>query len=870
MKGSIIGTLLLQLGSVFVLSTLLIGYLWIDSEYENLARENARYRAEYLENQKTILRSEVLRMKGFLLSEKARAEQRLEQQIRQRVNEAHAIATHLYTINRGRLDDREIQQAILEALRSIRFNAGRGYYFITSLNGIEHLFPPNLALEGKPAEAIFSAKGVKVVADMIDIVTREGEGFLRYDWPRPDDQSREFRKYSYVKLFAPYGWIIGTGDYLSEIEANIREESFRSIARVKYGLNDEGYFFINSYAGDLYVTNGEYFGAEKNIWEITDVNGKKVVQENAVLARSRPEGGFSEYVWKKPGGEEAAKISFIVGMDEWNIFIGSGAYTDTLEQEIRRRENDLASRLRQRIAGTLGVYLVAVVLIAVAAILIGRKLSLNFRLFQRAFGRAADSRVRIDTDRVHFKEFRALANSCNGMIDALNQQTERLRHQAYHDHLTTLPNRVMGMEHLARMIDYARQEASTLALLYIDIDDFKEINDTLGHSTGDRLLQTISERLSHAVREEDEVARLGGDEFMVISGLLNDPDHATVIAEKLLQVLKEPFSVEDSAFHISASIGVCLFPGDGEDAETMLRNADSAMYQAKRTGKNGYMYYHDRMTQEAAERAALLDDLRVAITESQFELFFQPHVDVDKSAIVGVEALIRWRHPHKGLIGPDRFIPLAESSGLIMPIGEWVLRQACACFAQWRSAGYALDYIAVNLSARQLQRESLPQLITEVLTETGLTPDALELEITESLVMEISTPVAEALARLKQRGLGLVIDDFGTGYSSLTSLKQLPINKLKIDRSFVRDLEVDENDKAIVKAIIGMGRSLGLTVVAEGVEERTQAQLLLQEGCHIFQGYYYSRPLPEPAFLDFLTHYAGECAGGRSSPSDVR
>ncbi len=855
MKGSIIRTLLFQLGSVFVLSTVLIGYFWIDGEYENLAQENARYRAEYLETQKTTLRSEVLKIKGFLLSEKARAERLLEQQIKQRVNEAHAIATHLYEINRDRLDDTQIQRMIREALRSIRFNEGRGYYFVTSLNGIEHLFPPKPAFEGKHAEAIFSEKGVKVVHDMIDIVDRDGEGFLRYNWPRPDDQSRYYRKYSYVKLFAPYGWIIGTGDYLSEIEANIREEIFRNIASVKYGLNDEGYFFINSYQGDLYVTNGEYFGGRKNIWEITDVNGKKVVQENAALAMSRPEGGFSEYVWKKPSGEEAAKISFIVGMDEWNIFIGSGAYTDTLEKEIKRRENDLASRLKQRIVGTLGVYLVAVILIALAAFLIGRKLSLNFWLFQRAFDKAVDSRVRIDTDRVHFKEFRILANSCNGMIDALNLQTERLRYQAYHDHLTALPNRLKGMEHLAKVIEYAREEASTLALLYIDIDDFKEINDTLGHSTGDRLLQTIAERIAHTVREGDIVARLGGDEFMVITGLLNQAEDAQAIAGKLLRVLKKPFSVDDNAFHISASIGLCLFPEDGNDAETMLRNADSAMYQAKRSGKNSFMHYHDRMTQQAAERAALLDDLRMAVAASQFELFFQPHVDVERSVIVGVEALIRWHHPDKGIIGPGRFIPLAESSGLIVPIGEWVLRQACHCFAHWRAMGYELDYIAVNLSARQLQRESLPQLISEVLDDTGLTPEVLELEVTESLVMEITAPVAKALERLKQRGLGLVIDDFGTGYSSLSSLKQLPINKLKIDRSFVRDLEVDDNDKAIVKAIIGMGSSLGLTVVAEGVEEQAQAALLLSEGCHIFQGYYYSRPLPEPAFLDFLKQY---------------
>lgn len=274
-KSSIIRTLLVHFGGVFVASTLLIGYLWINSEYENLQQESNFYRQEFIANQKSILSSEVRKIKAFLLAEKIKAEAQLEDQIKSRTEEAYAIAAHLYATNLGRLSDQEIQRTIVEALRTIRFNDGRGYYFITSLNEVEHLFPPNPSFEGKVAGDVFSAEGVKVVNDIITIAQEAGEGFYRYDWPRPDDQSRLYKKYSYVKLFEPYGWTIGTGDYLAEVEEGIKRDIFKKIANLKYGMNDEGYFFINSYTGDLYVTNGRYYGGTKNIWDTTDINGKK-------------------------------------------------------------------------------------------------------------------------------------------------------------------------------------------------------------------------------------------------------------------------------------------------------------------------------------------------------------------------------------------------------------------------------------------------------------------------------------------------------------------------------------------------------------------------------------------------------------------
>lgn len=855
MQGSIVRTLLVRLGSVFLLSLLVIGYLWIDNEYANLERETARYRQDYLDNQKAALKSQVYKIRSFLLVEKSRAERNLEQSIQQRTREAHGIASHIYQQGAGKLDDIQIQRQIRDTLRNIRFNDGRGYYFITALDRMEHLFPPNPALEERTVEEVFSAKGVQVVDDMIDIVRAKGEGFLRYDWPRPDDPTRDYRKYSYVKLLEPYGWIIGTGDYLEEFESRVRADIFKDIAKVRYGANNEGYFFINSYTGDLHVTNGKYFGGKENIWDKRDAHGKLVVQENARLAKAYPEGAFSRYTWKKTSGEEAEKLSFVLGMDEWSLFIGTGAYLDTMEREIQQREQDMFVALGARIRAALGVILVAALLALLVGYLAVRKLVGNFGLFQQAFNRAADSQVHIETERIAFREFQTLAESANSMIDAINRQREKLRHQAYHDHLTALPNRVKGMEHLAFMLGYARQQQSQLAVLFIDIDDFKVVNDTLGHSTGDRLLQSVSDRISSVLRGEDAVARLGGDEFLVITGLLHHPGDGEAIADKLLGVLEEPFIIDDNAFHVSVSIGVCLFPDDGDDAETLLRNADSAMYQAKHAGKNRYALYHDQMTRQAAERAALLDDLRRAIRLSQFELHYQPLIDVSGPGVIGVEALVRWRHPQQGLIPPDRFIPLAESSGLILAIGEWVLRQACRDLPQWRQQGHSLEYVAVNISARQLQWEGFDRLMTRVLQESGLEAGSLVLEITESMLMEMTPQVARELQALKANGSRLAIDDFGTGYSSLNRLKHLPISKLKIDRSFVDELETDENDRAIVRAVIAMARSLGLQVVAEGVETAGQAQWLVAEGCTLLQGFHFSQPLPADQLLEYIQKF---------------
>ncbi len=853
---SVISSFLLPVGIIFFLSVLSVGYLWISNEHQKLDEENQRYADEYLKNQKAVLRSEVERVKAALLREKAKAETELENTLRARVQDAHRIASGIYARNKEQFSDEIIKQMIVSALSELRVSNGRGYYFINSLNGVQHLYPPNPSKEGKHAREIFSEQGQAVVEMIVGVAREKNEGFVSYTWPRPGyNDAMNHRKYSYVKLFEPYGWILGTGDYLDAVENDIQERVFRQISEVTYGLNDEGYFFINSYKGDLYVTNGKYFGGERNIWNVEDARGTKVVQENARLAQIHPEGAFSRYIWKKNDGSEGEKIAFVLGMDEWNIFIGTGAYLDTMQKEITRREAALNAQVRNRIASALSVLVIALVVVVLAMLLIARKLSRNLQLFQNSFERSVDTRIRIDTDALYFNEFKQLASSANHMIDGLNAQAEELRHRVFHDHLTSLPNRLHGASHLEYMIERSLNSNDIIALLFIDLDNFKEINDSLGHSAGDELLQQVSLRLQEAVRDEDKVARLGGDEFTVITGLLGKRSDAEVIANKILQVFRQPFVLEDTELHVTASVGISLFPDDGSDAEILLRNADSAMYEAKRDGRNGYRFYTPDMTIEVCERVLMTDELREAIDQQQFELHYQPQICLTTGEVIGAEALVRWRHPEKGLIPPNKFIPYAESSGQIAQIGEWVLTEACSRMAQWREQGFHLRKVAVNISNQQLRRQSLVAMVQAALDKTDCDPLALELEITESTLMENPDEMGEELAELKALGVSLAIDDFGTGYSSLSYLKQLPINKLKIDRSFIRDLHEDPNDRAITRAIIAMGRSLNLTVIAEGVEYASQLSFLANEECQQVQGFFYSKPLQETEFLAYLQEH---------------
>jgi diguanylate cyclase (GGDEF)-like protein len=429
----------------------------------------------------------------------------------------------------------------------------------------------------------------------------------------------------------------------------------------------------------------------------------------------------------------------------------------------------------------------------------------------------------------------------------------RMSFMAHHDALTGLPNRTLLEDRLNQAIAQARRHRNEfVALLYIDLDYFKIINDSLGHQIGDRLLQEVAARLQQIVRASDSVARFGGDEFVICLAALTDNNDAAEAAIKALECLNPPFVIDGHELHISGSIGISLYPADGTDATTLIRAADTAMGHAKQKGRENYQFFTASLHEAVQRRVAMTNDLRRAIAQNEFSVYYQPQVDMESGRIFSAEALLRWNQPGKAPISCAEFIGIAEETGLILPVGEWVLRQACAQLRRWHDAGHPSMHVAVNLSARQFFQPNLTEVVDQVIKEFALPVNALELEITESMLMQPSEDNMTILTRLKGMGVQLSIDDFGTGYSNLSYLQHFPIHALKIDRSFVVEINRDPHESAIVAAIIAMAHSLHLNVIAEGVESAEQVDFLTSHGCRAAQGFYYSMPVPAETLSQLL------------------
>jgi diguanylate cyclase (GGDEF)-like protein/PAS domain S-box-containing protein len=433
-------------------------------------------------------------------------------------------------------------------------------------------------------------------------------------------------------------------------------------------------------------------------------------------------------------------------------------------------------------------------------------------------------------------------------VSVSRAMTLKMSYLAQHDSLTDLPNRVLMNDRLVEAIELSKRRERKLAVLFVDLDRFKRVNDSLGHVVGDRLLQSVACRIFTCVRSSDTVSRQGGDEFVILLWDVRHAEDAALTADKILRALRQPHRIGEHVVHVTASIGVVTYPDDGADAETLFKNADFAMYHAKDCGRDNYQFFKAEMNARAADRQALEGDLRQAIERQDLLLYYQPKINLATGEIVGVEALIRWRHPQRGLVPPSQFIPVAEECGFIIPIGRWVLREACRQARAWQDAGLPAIRIAVNVSALELRAADFASSVADILTETGLEASRLELELTESCLMQDENSTVVVLRALKDVGVHLALDDFGTGYSSLSYLQRYPIDTLKIDRSFVQDLATDAGAAKIVSAVIGMGNSLHMRVIAEGIETREQLEFLKQHGCSVGQGFYFSQPVPAVEF----------------------
>ncbi|MBI4809121.1 MAG: EAL domain-containing protein [Nitrosomonadales bacterium] len=427
----------------------------------------------------------------------------------------------------------------------------------------------------------------------------------------------------------------------------------------------------------------------------------------------------------------------------------------------------------------------------------------------------------------------------------------RIHYLAHFDALTGLPNRTQLEERLKYAISMAKRGNENIALMFIDLDRFKDINDTLGHSVGDGLLIQMAMRLRQLLREQDVVSRFGGDEFIVmLPG--TDVRGISLVVQKLLDTIAQPYKIEHYDLNLTASVGIAIYPGDGKDLESLSKNADTAMYRAKHDGRNCFRFFTTEMQERSARNLQLVNDLRHALERGQLHVVYQPQLSLEDGRIIGAEALLRWQHPELGAVTPAEFIPVAEDSGLILPIGEWVMRHAVRQAKEWMASGFEPLVMAVNLSAVQFRHANLPDMVSRILMEEDMPPEFLELELTEGVAMNDPQSAIAVMNNLHERGIRMSIDDFGTGYSSLSYLKKFKVYKLKIDQSFVRDISTDPEDRAIVNTVINIARSLGMRTIAEGVETAGQLAFLREQGCDEVQGYYYSKPLSAEQFAAFV------------------
>ena len=425
----------------------------------------------------------------------------------------------------------------------------------------------------------------------------------------------------------------------------------------------------------------------------------------------------------------------------------------------------------------------------------------------------------------------------------LEIQKETLHHHAHHDPLTDLPNRFLFDDRLNQIIKQAQRDSANIAVLFIDLDHFKGINDSMGHKVGDELLIEVARRLKNEIRQTDTLARLGGDEFSIVLNQVTNNDAVVEVTQNLLKVMNEPIELRDQSFYVTLSVGVAMYPNDGDSPEELLKNADAAMYQAKDDGRNTYQFYTQVMTEKAFERIAMEASFRNALNNEEFLVYYQPQINAKTEHLIGMEALVRWNHPDMGLISPAKFLSFANETGLIIQLDCWVMKEAMRQFSQWYKAGLKPGVLALNVSMRQLQQEGFVASVQQLMEDNDCQPEWLELEVTEEHFMKDCSASMQSLNKLKELGISLAIDDFGTGYSSLSQLKRLPINKLKLDRSFIHGLPDDEEDVMISKTIIDLSKNMGLSVIAEGVETQEQKDFLIQNGCHNIQGFYYSKPV---------------------------
>lgn len=700
---------------------------------------------------------------------------------------------------------------IVEYLRDIRFFSNRsGYFFIYDMQGKSLLLPTHPSLEGTNLLNLKDAKGTYTIREHLEIVKKSKEGFHEWYWYKPDSDVMK-KKIGFVKVHEGLGIYVGTARYEEDIIQSVKIGVQKLLMNIRH--DEKGQIFVYDYRGNtISHANKELIGT--NRWNFT-IKDNHIVQNFIKGAKTAQEGFFLTHLEAK-SDKEVYKTSFIKDIPELSWVIGAGIYNADTLKKVELKHAGLRDKLSETIKRAIYTVLLVSVLIFIMTLLLAFKLR---------------NIIKRDQKSLIVKHKQTI------------EQKKCLVHQLEHDHLTGLPNRIMLTQRLDQAIALSKRAKREVAIMFIDIDNFKIINDSVGHDVGDTVLKEVGIRIKNSIRETDMVARFGGDEFVVLVDDYQNIHNIMKIIGKIEESIKMPIVARENKYRLTLSIGISIFPDDGGDSLSLFKNADIAMYKAKESGKNGHRFFTKYMNDEVQDRIEIESSLQVACKKEEFVLHYQPIIDTSLDKIIGVEALIRWEHPVHGLLYPDKFISIAEESNFIVEIGEWVIDEALKQMVQWKSKGYGIEKIAINLASRQLESEGLVEYIKDALRRHSCEASWFEVEVVERQIMDNSKNPIRTLRRLKGMGIDIAIDDFGTGYSSLAYLKNLPVTKLKIDRAFVMNLDKSFEDNAIVKTVIALGNGLFMKILAEGVETQKQKIVLNKLGCNLMQGYLFGKPL---------------------------
>jgi len=792
-----------------------VNFIVINDNKIKLESDISTSHKNFIDTEKETIKAQINQLYQEINYEKSSTEAILKKEIKERIYQAHSIATTIYKKNKN-LSEAEVTKLITDALRSIRFNQGRGYYFIYKTTGSNVMHPVVPAMEGTSQWDFQDIRGNYIVRDMGKIAKQAGEGFYRWWFIKPQNKSQEFEKIGFGKYFAPYDWFIGTGEYVIDVESDIKARLLKRIDSIRYGNN--GYFFVIDYQGNILSDySEEYVGT--NRMEIRNQHGISTVEEIVKIAKHSEGFLYYESPIMPSTGQPAEKVSFIKGLSDWEWAIGTGTYISEIESYLAEKEEIIGQQNKSEFLKILWLSLFVTLFFVTLSFMLSNYLARRFSLYE--------SRINKD-----FSE--------------LNTIKEQLQHQALHDVLTNLPNRVLLADRLSQSMVQSQRHHNLLAVVFLDLDGFKHVNDTYGHDLGDELLIIASLRMKGALREGDSLARIGGDEFVAVLADLSTVEDCEPVLERLLLAASKPVKIGNVELKVSASIGVTLYPQDNVSADQLMRHADQAMYVAKESGKNRYHLFDTVQDDAVKVQRESLEAIRTALDNQEFVLYYQPKVNMRTGTVIGAEALIRWQHPERGLLNPLEFLPVIENNPMMIELGEWVIDSALTQISQWQAMGLNLPLnTSVNIAAVQLQQTNfVDRLITLLAEHPDVAPRYLELEVLETSALEDVQHVSIIMNACIALGVNFALDDFGTGYSSLTHLRRLPANLIKIDQTFVRDMLIDTDDLTIIEGVIALAKSFKRDVIAEGVETIEHGTVLLQLGCELAQGYGIARPMP--------------------------